>query len=120
MDAGAGEGDAGGAAHGVELLPFRAGRIEPAEGRDDVLARLENARDDRGVGHEWAVHDAVGVDGENGVDVAGRGDAERVASDERANVDAVLVGTVNLTTGQLQVGMAEHAFDGSTADATGR
>ena len=95
--------------------PLVVGRVEPAERGHDVLARLEDAGDDRRVGEQRAVDHAVGVDGEQRLDVGGGGDADRVAADQRADVDAVLVGRVHPAPDQLEVGVIEHALDGGPA-----
>ena len=71
VDAGAVQGDAGLAANASNRAALVGGRVEPAERRDHVLARLEDGGHHAGVGHERAVDDAVGVEGEQRVDVAG-------------------------------------------------
>jgi hypothetical protein len=81
MDARAVQGDPGRPTGGVEALPLPGGRVEPAERGDDVLGGLEDPGDHRRVGHERAVDHAIGVGGQQCIDVAGRRDPDRAAPD---------------------------------------
>ena len=105
VDAGAVQGHAGLLGDGVELLALLGRRVEPAQRGDHVLARLQDGGHHRGVGEDRAVEDAVGLGGQQGVDVAGGGHAEVVAAQERAEVDSLLVRAVDPGPGQLELGV---------------
>src|SRR6185295_7717321 len=118
--AGAVQGDAAGMRGDLEcgeVLP--APGKEPAERRDHVLAGAEDALDDRRVGHDRAVEDAVRVEGEERVDVAGRGDTEWGNAGELAGIAAVLGATVDPASDELELRMVDDALDRGAADAAG-
>jgi hypothetical protein len=111
MDAGAVERHPRLLAHLVEPVPLAHRRVEPAEGRHHVLARLEDARHHRRVGEQRAVEDAVGLHAQQGIDVGGGSDAHGVTAYERADVGAVLLGRVDPAPDELEVGVVQHPFD---------
>ena len=91
----------------VELLPLLRWRVEPAERGDDVLARLEDGGHHRRVREDRAVEDAVGVGGQQRVDVARGGDAELLAAEQHAEVDPLLGRAVDPGARQLEVGVRQ-------------
>ena len=119
VDPGAVQGHAGLLGDGVELLALLGRRVEPAERGDHVLARLEDGGHHRRVGEDRAVEDAVGLGGQQGVDVAGGGHAQVLAAQERAEVDALLGRAVDPGPGQLELGMRQDPLHGGTAHAAG-
>ncbi len=120
VDAGAVQRHAGGAADGVEPGALVGGRVEPAQRRHHVLARLQEPGHDVDVGEDRAVDDAVGVERQERLDVAGGGDPDRSPSDERADVDAVLVGRVHPAARDLEIRVVQDPLDGGPADVAGR
>ncbi len=120
MNAGAMQCDPGPLGDGVDPSAFIGRRVEPAERSDDVLARLQDRGHDLGVGDERAVQDAVGVGGQERVDVTRRGHSDAVATDELADVDTVFGGAVHPGADQFEIGMCEHPGDrGATHSARG-
>ena len=65
------------------------------------------------------VHDAVDAGAEDGVDVVGRGEADRVDAGELARVAPFLLGAVHPHADQLEVGPTLDGADGDRADAAG-
>ena len=116
VDTRAVQGDAGTPAHRVELGPLLAGRVEPAERRDQVLARLEDA------GRPRRRRRRSGCTPRS----RPRGRAARrhprwprspsgIAADEGAHVHPVLGLAVHPAPGQLEIGMGQHPFHGGPA-----
>ena len=120
MDAGAVQRDATLGAGGLEVGDVLGLREHPADRRHEVLARAQDARDDLGIGEDGRVDHAVGVDRERLVDVGRRGDADRLAPDELADVAAVLGRAVYPAPDELELGMRQHALDRGAPDATRR
>ncbi len=88
--------------------------------RDDVLAAGEDGADLVEVGEARRVDHAVGVDGQDAVDVGGGGDPDRVAADQHAGVDAVLVIGIHSDPGQFEPGPGvEDGGEHLLADGTG-
>ena len=122
VDARAVQRDAGRAARGLELR--RAGaraREEPAERRDHVLARREEAPHLLGVREERRVDDAVGVEREERLDVARRA-RRRVGRARRARPTSrpALSGAVHEDADELELGVGEDPLDRRAADVAGR
>ena len=113
------QGHAGAPGDGVELLTLLGRRIEPAERGDHVLTRLEDGGHHRRIREDRAVEDAVGLGGQQGVNVTGRSHAEVVTTKQRAEVDALLGRAVDPGAGQLEVGVGQDPLHGGTADPTG-
>ena len=92
---------------------------------DHVLARRQHPADvvdhlagaDVGVGR---VADAVGVEGEQGVDVLGGGDAHRVDAAQLTGVAAGLVVAVDPEADQLEIGVVDDGGHGVDADGARR
>ncbi len=94
-------------------------------GVDHVLARRQHPAEvvDHLAGADVGVRgvtDAVGVEGEQGVDVLGGGDADRVDAAQLAGVAAGLVVAVDPEPGQLEVGVVDDGGHGVDADGPGR
>ena len=81
-----------------------AARMEHERGRGHVLARGQQRTDVVDTGGARRVEHAVGVEAEDLVDVGGGPDTDRVATHERAEIGAVLVGRVDAGADQGQVG----------------
>ena len=94
-------------------------RVDPADRRDDVLARPEQRDDLVLVGHQRRVDDAVGVAVEDLLLAGGREHADRLAADDLADVLAVLVRAVHPGADELELGVREHVLDGGLADPAG-
>ena len=78
--------------------------MEQERRRDDVLAARQDGAHLVEVGEPRRVHHAVGIDGQDAVDVGGCGDPDRVAADQHACVDTVLVVGIHSDTGQFESG----------------
>ena len=103
--------------HVGHVLPLR---VEPAQGRHHVLARPEDADDVGPVGQDRGVHDAVGVERQQGIHVAGGGDAHGPTSEDLADVATVFGLGVHPAPHQLQVRVLQHPLDRGSADAARR
>src|SRR5206468_5243104 len=66
------------------------------------------------------VDDAVRLQGEEGVDVVGGGDTDRVDPAELADVASDLVGGPGIAPDELQIGMGHDGADRSLADVASR
>ena len=80
-----------------------AAAVDERRGADDVDAGLEDADELVDVGPHRVVDDAVGLQGEQRVDVVGRGDADRVDAAQLADVAPDLVGGPGVAPDQLEV-----------------
>jgi hypothetical protein len=88
--------------------------------RDDVLAARQDGAHLVEGGEPRRVHHAVGVDGQHAVDIDGCGDPDRVAPDQHACVDTVLVVGIHSDTGQFESGTGvEHRCEHLPADGAG-
>ena len=96
----------------------RVGRIDPADGRDDVLARLEQPDHVARARHHRRVDDAVGVERADLVEAVRRLDADRADVADLADVPADLVGAVHPTPDELELGVGEDALDRLPCRAT--
>ena len=82
--------------------------------RHHVLARGQQPAHDVDVAALGHVEDGVGVEGDDGVDVAGRQDARGpVEAAELAGVAARLVGAVDPQPGELQSRVLDHGPEGT-------
>ncbi|BBW99902.1 hypothetical protein MMOR_08390 [Mycolicibacterium moriokaense] len=94
--------------------------MEQKGSRDNVFAALQQSAyvvERRGAGR---VDDAVGVKVQDLADVGGRGDADRLTVDERADVDAVLGLGVHECADELEiVVVVENGGDDLAADRAG-
>ncbi len=114
--------DAAVARRGIEaggrLVPEPSARDERG-GRRDVDAGTEDPAHLVDVGPERVVADAVGLHGQEGVDVVGRDDAEGLDPDEIAHVAADLVGAPGEAADQVEAGVAGDRACGASTDVAG-
>ncbi len=95
-------------------------RVYPADRGDNVLAGPQDGDDLFVIGHQRAVHDAVGIQGKQLIEAGGGGDAKCTGSDDVTDVETILVGAVYPASGQLELRVIHHARDCGFADASGR
>ena len=88
-------------------------------GRHDVDARFEDAHHLVDIGPLGVVHDAVGLERQQRVDVVGGEDAERLDPAELTDVAPDLVGAPGVTADELEVGVGYRGDDGTAADVAG-
>ena len=99
-------------AGGGDPVTVAAQRVAGDEGRgaDDVDAGFEDAHELVDVPPHGVVHDAVGFQGQQGVDVVGGGHAHRVDAAQLADVSSDLVGGPRVAADELQIGAFHDAF----------
>ena len=119
VDAGAVQGGAAGAARLVDPVGAAGFGIEPADGRDDVLARRQQRGDLAAVRHHGCVDDGIGLQREDLVHVVRRDHPDGLATEDLADVLAVLVRRVHPAADQLELRVQEDGLDRRAADATG-
>src|SRR5262249_15051885 len=106
-------------AGGLEVGDVAGARIEPAERRHDVLARLEDAHDLLAVGDDRGVEDAVGLLREERLRVVRGDDAEAAEPAELAGVAAGLPAAGHPAAAERELGWRDDALERGAADAAG-